>query len=68
MKIDRELQYKWNKVLRDTGLGVVQAGKPSDKERADQNRSKKKGLPEWAHWGEKGKRGRPKTYLKGSRK
>ena len=63
MRVDEKLLRHWNSKLKSSGLGVVQTSKPTDKEKGDQNRSKKKGLPEWAHWGPLGRK-----YGKGYRK
>ena len=62
-KADEETFKKWNTILKNDGLGVISPGKPNDNENKLKKKSKKKWLPEWAHWGKPGK-----TYGKGSRK
>lgn len=47
-KIDDELLYKWNKILKKQGLGAARPGIPSDKAAKDQAKSKRKGIPKWA--------------------
>lgn len=58
-----ELQKKWNTILKNEELDVVRPNQPNSKEKKLQRKSRKKGLPEWAHWGKPGNK-----YGKGYRK